>query len=93
MTGEVISMSEFNESKQDATNLTEEEKSDAEMEASLVEADRLLDFIAEESDHNPETLFFLWSNINDILVNALGWTRQELQDEIGLVEVSREESS
>ena len=84
---QVISMNEFNESKNEATNLTEDEKMDAEMERAMDKALDLFDFITETTGADPEVLFFLWSQSTDTLINALGWTKAELKKEIEGVEV------
>ena len=84
---DVISMDDFEASKTDATNLSEEERLEADMEASMNQADELLDLITDATDADHETLYFLWSNINHILVNACGWSREDLQKDIGDVEI------
>ena len=90
---DAISMEDFIASKKEATNLTDDERIEADLEQSMEQANELLDFITEATDANPETLYFIWLNINHILIDALGWTREELQKDIEDVEVCLEEDS
>ena len=84
---EIISMEDFNNSKKDAVNLSDDEKFEADMETAIAKAGELFDFITETTDADPEVLYFIWSHASHVLVNVLGWTRQELQEEIGQVDV------
>lgn len=79
---EVITMDEFNQSKADATNLTEDEKMDAEMKVAMDASWDLMDLIGAESEYDMTTLYFLWNNIAGVLLNEGGWTATDLVGDI-----------
>ena len=86
----VISMNEFNSSKQEATNLTDEEKEDASLEQSMNEARDLLEMVVEASNYDLSTLYFLWCDIGTTLSDVGGWSPEELAkdvlDTVGVVQ-------
>ena len=80
MSAEVISMADF---KSSAKNLEVEPKeapeNDYEME--MMDAALLMSHIGETTDANIATLYFIWADALDILIQC-GWTPEDLHGQV-----------
>ncbi len=87
---EVITIEDFQKSVAEATNLTDDQRLDAAMKASMDQAWDLMDLIGAESGYDMTTLYFLWNNIAGLLLGDGGWTAAELIDDIQQAEKDAE---
>lgn len=77
----LITMKDFLDSKEEAVNLTDEEKEDANFERCMNDANELMEMVGEASNHDLTTLYFMFRDMGAILLDT-GWTADELGKEL-----------
>jgi len=78
----VITMDDFNKSRKDAVNLTEEEKNQAEMDEAMFEAQEMMYAVEDRFDGNSTALYFLWCEMTRTLLEHCSWTARELSRDV-----------
>lgn len=82
MSAEVISMADFRESaKTPEVQPVIQEKPKTDFESEMMDAALLMSHIGETTNHDIATLYFIWADALDILIEC-GWTMEDLKKEV-----------